>query len=194
MRERLNRLAGWLISYRIHCFVALVLLAGLMVMQRSETRIASQQDLMEREVTMTYVGEVESIVSRGGINHGSTHFNAGLGLGIVNDVDKNELLKKLRPAIYLPFASVLDMTKAKAAQIENAGPALRIALYRGEIVTVTGKAGPVLSYAEYAAKVEERRDRWAVLAAAAAALALLLLALTTVMGKTRRPEEVGRLS
>lgn len=170
------RFLRWLRQYRAYCGIGLLAIAGLMLMHRAEMRANAEKTLTTRDVTLKYVGPIEKAISRSGINHGTTKFDAGLGIGVANDIDRDELLLRLRPILYVPFASVLSVTQEQASTVEAAGPRLRIGLHLGEVVTLEGDAGPVLSYQAYVEKIEKRRDFWLVgaIVAAVASLAIFV--------------------
>jgi len=168
------RVSRWLREYRTYCSIGLLVIAGLMLMHRAEMRAAAEKTLTARDVTLKYVGPIEKAISRSGINHGTTKFDAGLGIGIENDIDRDELLLRLRPVLYLPFASVLSVTQEQAGAVEAAGPRVRIGLHLGEVVTLEGAAGPILSYQAYNEKIERRRGQWLIGAIVAAVVSVAI--------------------
>lgn len=167
-------------------FLLLLVAAGMMAKYCSEIVILQKNALSERDVSLRYVGELETIVSRTGIQHGSTHFDAGLGIGIANDAERNELLKKLRPVVYLPFAKVLDVTKTQVAEVARAGPDVRVMLHGGEVLALSGPAGEVLSYEGYVARVQTVRERWRWGAWIALAAAVLYFVAATIAARRLR--------
>lgn len=169
----------WLREYRAYCSIGLLVIAGLMLMRQEEMRAAEEKTLTARDVTLKYVGPIEKAISRSGLNHGTTKFDAGLGIGVANDIDRDELLLRLRPVLYVPFASVLSVTHEQAGAVEAAGPRLRIGLHLGEVVTLEGAGGPVLSYQAYVEKIEQRRGIWLMGAVVAAVVSVAIYVGTT---------------
>lgn len=169
-----TRILQWFREYRAYCSIGLLVIAGLILMHRAEMMAPAEKTLTSRDATLKYVGPIEKAISRSGINHGTTKFDAGLGIGIANDIDRDELMQKLRPVLYLPFASILSVTQEQAGAVEAAGPRLRIGVHLGEVVTLEGAAGPVLSYQAYVGKIEQRRDLWLMEAIVAAAVAVAI--------------------
>lgn len=178
MRMKVAKIFLWLQEYRVHCCIALLIVAGLMWMQRSETKVVLESALSARDVTVKYVGPLEAIVSRTGVNHGSTHLDAGFGIGIDNDIARDDLMKKLRPVLYVPFAPVLDVGREQASVIEKAGPFLRVGLFQGAIITADSPSGPVFTYQDYAEKIEQRRNIWMMAALLVAATSIVLFVVT----------------
>ncbi len=90
MRTKAEMFYAWLCEYRMHICLCLLVVAGVLLMQRSETRTVPELDLSGRDVTVAYVGPLETVVSRSGINHGNTKLDGGFGfgLGIQNDMDR----------------------------------------------------------------------------------------------------------
>ncbi|WP_172705765.1 hypothetical protein [Variovorax paradoxus] len=164
----------WFREYRAYCSIGLLVIAGLMLMHRAEMRAPAEKTLTVRDAMLKYVGPIEKAISRSGTNHGTTKFDAGLGIGVANYIDHDELMLRLRPVLYLPFASILSVTQEQAGAVEAAGPRLRIGMHLGEVVTLEGAAGPVLSYQAYVGKIEQRRDFWLMGAIVAAAVALVI--------------------
>lgn len=167
----------------MHICIALLVVAGMLLLQRAETRVVPESELSGRDVTIRYVGPLEAVVSRSGINHGSTRLDGGFGIGVENDIDRDDYLRKLRPVIYVPFAPVLGVGREQVAALEQTGQQLRIGLYQGEIVTVHSLTGPVFTYQAYAEKMEVRRSTWLVVALLTATSSIMLF-LTTLV---RRP-------
>jgi hypothetical protein len=156
-----------------------------MLMQRSETRVVPENELSRRSVVVKYVGELEKTVSRSGINHGTTHFSGGYGIGIENDVDRDEMMLRLRPVIYVPFASILGVTLEKAAEVKRAGTSLSIALYQGEIATASAAGRELMTYGEYVSRVEHQRSFWMLAAAITAFAAVLVFGISMLAASTR---------
>lgn len=168
------RVLRWLREYRAYCSIGLLVIAGLMLMHRAEMRAPAEKTLTVRDATLKYVGPIEKAISRSGISHGTTKFDAGLGIGVANDIDRDELMLRLRPVLYVPFASILSVTQEQAGAVETAGPRLRIGLHLGEVVTLEGAAGPVLSYQAYVGKIEQPRAVWLTGAIVAAVVAVAI--------------------
>ncbi len=185
-----NSLARWLVQYRAHLFLALLAVAGMAAKYRSELEVVPLQALSPRNVSLRYVGDLETVVSRSGIQHGSTRFKAGIGIGVANDIERNEMLRKLQPVLYVPFAGVLDISRSQAQAVEQAGPELRIMLYRGEIFAVSSQTGDVIPYADYAGKALLLRERWLWGTWAVVAIAILYFAAATLLA--RLGSQVGR--
>lgn len=185
-----NSLARWLVQYRVHLFLALLAVAGMAAKYRSELEVVPLQALSPRNVSLRYVGDLETVVSRSGIQHGSTRFKAGAGIGVANDIERNEMLRKLQPVLYVPFTGVLDISRSQAQAVERAGPELRIMLHRGEIFAVSSQAGDVIPYADYAEKALLLRERWLWGTWAVVAIAILYLAAATLLA--RLGNQVGR--
>lgn len=186
MQGKGSKVYAWFCEYRMHACIALLVVAGMLLLQRAEMKTVPESELSGRDVAVRYVGPLDTVVSRSGINHGSTRLDGGYGIGVANDIDRDDLLKKLRPIIYVPFASVLGVGREQVAKLEEAGPQLRIGLYQGEIVTAQGLAGPVLTYQAYAEKMEARRNIWLTVALLIAGTSILLFLAT--LGKRQSPD------
>lgn len=180
MRRKGLKVYEWLYKYRMHLCIALLVVAGMLLLQRAEMQVIPESELSARNVAVKYIGSLETVVSRNGINHGSTRLNGGFGIGVDNDIDRDEYLRKLRPVIYLPFAQVLGVGREQIAALEGNGQQLRIGLYQGEIVTVHSLTGPVLTYQAYAEKMEACRNIWLVVALLTAISSILLFLATLV--------------
>ncbi|WP_144299045.1 hypothetical protein [Variovorax paradoxus] len=185
-----NSVAQWLVHHRIYLFLALLAVAGLAAKYRSELEVVPLQALSARDVSLRYIGDLETVVSRSGIQHGSTRFKAGIGIGVENDIERNEMLRKLQPVLYVPFADVLDISRTQAQAVEGAGPNLRIMLHRGAIFAVSSQAGDVIPYTDYAEKAQLLRERWLWGTWAVVVIAVLYFAVATLLA--RHGSQVGR--
>lgn len=178
MQRKTSKVYAWLCEYRVHTCIVLLVVASMMLLKRAETKIVPESELSRRDVAVKYVGALETVVTRDGIHHGSTRLDGGLGIGVENDIDRDDFLKKLRPVIYVPFAPVLGVGREQLAAVGAAGPQLRIGLYQGEIVTVHSLTRSVLTYQAYAEKMDARRNIWLGMALLIAICSILLFLAT----------------
>jgi len=162
-----------LLQYRWHVAIGLLCVAGVLLKFRAETQVAPRERLIEKEVTATYVGELESVRSNIGRQPTSIHQRAGYGVGVPNTNEPNELLKRLQPTLYIRFAERLAIDASDAERIRAAGPEIKLSLWQGEIVAVSGGAGGIISYEDYAGRVERTRSAWLVSAVLVAIISVL---------------------
>lgn len=181
----------WLRVYRSHACIGLLVIAGMLWLKLSETKPAPEHQVRQRQVVVQYVGPLTTVVSRSGRMQGSTQLDGGYGIGIANDVDRDPLMLKLRPTVYLPFDPILGIGREQAEALATLGPSLTIGLLQEGIVTLDSPAGPVLAYGTYAQKIEARR-RWlmgaALLAAACAVLLYVFTRPAPSAGEARLPD------
>lgn len=175
---KISAIGQSLVRNRVYVFVGLFVVAALITKARSELEVVERNSLLSRDVALRYVGNLEKVVSRSGLNHGSTHFQGGQGIGIENDKERNEVLRKLRPVLYIPFSDILALTEAELESVAQGGPEVNVLLLHGEVLAVSNTTREIIPYERYALKVRQKRERlfWAALATISLALGFLAVA------------------
>lgn len=148
----------WTVKNRHIVAFILLVLAGGAFKYRADIQSPEPRDLSQQTSTISYLGKLTETRSRDGRYAGSTNFDGGYGIGVANDQERNPLIKRLRPEIYMQFAEPLHVAEQDISNIRNAGDTFTFSTWRGQIVAVTGPQGPIISYERYAAQIERSKQ------------------------------------
>jgi len=148
----------WTVQNRHIVAFILLALAGGAFKYRADVRSPEARDLSHQTSTISYLGKLTETRSRDGRYAGSTNFDGGYGIGMANDQEKNPLMQRLRPEVYMQFAEPLHVTEQDISNIRSAGDTFTLSTWRGQIVAVTGPQGPIISYERYATQIERSKQ------------------------------------
>jgi hypothetical protein len=160
--------------------------AACLAFYQSEIQPVKPSDLREYVVTPTYVGELTLTHSSSGLMAHSTKFNGGYGLGLPNEWARDDLMRKLRPVVYVPFAADWKITSEDLDRGLKSGHTYRVKIFQGEVFEVSDESREILPYAEYASRVERKKEWFLYSAGAVLASAVVLWLAAQVTAKGLR--------
>ena len=165
---------AWLVASRRGVSVGALALASVLAYFQTSIAPAPSSEMRQSTVTPTYVGSLT--LSKG--NHTGT--DAGYGIGVPNDRETNDLLKRLKPTLYVPFHPDLKLNANDIARGIKPGFTYTLTLWQGQIISIADENREIISREEYASRVERRRATllyWSIGVATAAAIFWLIATL-----------------
>jgi hypothetical protein len=162
--------------------LAVLAVAGFLAFFQTSIAVAPAGEVRSLTATPTYVGSLT--LQKG--NHTGT--DAGFGLGVPNDRESSDLLKKIRPTLYVPFHPELNVTATDLARGIKPGFTYTMELWQGQIISIADENRVIISREEYGERVARRKMRYVYWAIALAVAAAVVWSAAAVLNRRTRSE------
>ncbi|MBC5786396.1 hypothetical protein H8N03_25900 [Ramlibacter sp. USB13] len=177
-----RRALTWLAANGQGVSLAALAVAGFLAFFQTSIVIAPAGEVRSLTATPSYVGSLT--LQKG--NHTGT--DAGFGLGVPNDRESNDLLRKVRPTLYIPFHPDLKVTAGDLARGIKPGFTYTMDLWQGQIISIADENRSIISREEYGERVAQRKTLFLYWATAIAVIAALVWTAAAILNRRTRGE------
>jgi hypothetical protein len=147
----MKKTRAWISSNGKYVALLALLIAVFIALLQASVTAAPADEIRHMTATPTYVGRL--LLQKGN----QTGRDGGYGIGVPNEGESNELLKRLRPELFFAFHPDLSVNEEDLARGIRPGLTYSMELWKGQIISISEGGRSIISREEYEKRVNSRK-------------------------------------